>query len=326
MSYEQFEGAIIHSFSEDVKKGSIDPVNYDLQSSKARNKYNKYINDVIAVKAHEYEVTDFKRIGEKSVCGLTFEVIIALFGEKAIPAVQEYFTRILPGEEKNVLDGVSLTFQNKITGEIEDLIEVPDINVCSTVITLVHEFVHFYLKKYNIDFHKKRYYEEIFSIYGEKVACAIVEKYQLDPKFTQKIEESRLEAITWHYKEQLPAAKGVISMYQAIKRKKNPSLAEYMHMLSMEKDLPTIKEPNGTVILEQYYKNLADSYGIGYLYGESLFQRYQEDAASMYRQTQALISGQATIEDILKYYGISTQNYQTYENVEKRLVQVRKGK
>lgn len=326
MSYETFEREIIQSFNEEVKTGKVDPINYDLQSNKARSKYNKYIQDVIAIQAHEYEVTDFKKIGRNDVFYFTCKVIVILFGEKAIPALYEFFARVFSSDVKSVLDGVSLTFQDKMTGAIEHIIQVPDINTCSTIVTLVHEFVHFYFKKYNIDFHKKRYYEEIFSIYGEKVACALIAKQQFDPRFVQKIEESRLEAISWHYQKQIPAAKEVLAMYQTLKKKRNLSFPEYMHVMSMEQKLPILKNPKGPKVLEQYYQNLADSYGIGYLYGENLFQKYQEDAISIYHQTQALLSGETTINEILNYYGISTQNQETYENVEKRLLQVRKGK
>lgn len=325
MSYEAFEGAIIRSYADQVRKKEIDPTNYDLKSEEARRKYNRYISQIIGVNAREYKVGDFLSIGSKNVVMMSTEIIMRIFGPDTLPVIQEYFTKVISSKNESILDGVSLSILDTRTNKEEKFVEVPDINVSSTVVALVHEFVHFYFKKRKIDMQKKQYYEEIFSIYAEKIAAHTMQEWKIEKDFLKRVEETRLEGITWHYQTQAPTVIEVIAMYKRIKS--NPrNINEIMTIQSLEAGIPTIKEPNGTTLVKQYYDNLADSYGIGYLYGESLFQRYLEDEKTMFLLLQGLIRKQKAIPEILDYYGIGANREKTYQEVERRIKEIKRGK
>lgn len=326
MAYENYETPLIMSFEKDVREGIILPENIDLQSAKARNKFNKYINDIQAVKAYDFKISDFNRVGLKSVSELSLIILIRIFGDKIIDDVIEFFRHLHPSKTTNPLDGISLTIKDTRDNSITNLIEVPDIERSSSVVCIVHEFIHYYFKKLNVDFHKKRYYEEIFSIYGEKVACHILEQENIEHNFTQKIEEVRLEGITWHYKVQAPTVEDVISLCKSIEKNPRPSLGEKINYDKLSRELPIVKTAEGLSILRKYYETLADSYGIGYLYAENLFQKYLEDEQRIFSQIREIQSSELTVQNLLNYYGINAKNYETYNAVNKRLEQVKRGK
>lgn len=324
MSYEQCEPQLIEGFAKDVKEGLIDPINYDIKNNKANSKYARYINNIASLRVKEHTQKEFKKLDYLQTLSLTREILIRLFGPKVEPIIYEYFSRLQPNFGDSILDGVSLTIENKETHQIERVVCVPSLTLSSTIVSLVHEFVHFYFSILNIDFHKKRYYEEIFSIYAEKVACHILEGYQITPDFSRKIEETRLEAITWHYKTNLPMLDEIINMYKMSKSKSKSNPMCMLQTLSLESEIPVLKQPNGVILLKQYYQNLADSYGIGYLYSESLYSIFLEDPMSIFRKTQSLIAKESTINDILSYYAISADNQRTYDIVDKKLTKFKR--
>ena len=65
MAYENYENNIIATYANDVARGVIDPINYDLKSKKAKRKYQEYINKIIKMKPREYFVDSFPETQER---------------------------------------------------------------------------------------------------------------------------------------------------------------------------------------------------------------------------------------------------------------------
>lgn len=327
MAYEQYEVALMNTFGKQLKSGEIILAEEsELKSSKSRQKYNKFINDIQTIKPHAYKKNEFGLIGQDSVLELTLEILITIFGESIYPKVIEFFQYLEINNSDEVLDGISITAQDKITGEIHHIVEIPSLEYSSSPVAIAHEFTHFYLKSLNIDFNRKTYYEEILSIYAEKVAYYIIEKRISDSKIAQKIEETRLECINWHYNINLPIATDTINQYIILKNKKQKDAFDIQCLYHLESKLPLIKTAEGVSIIKGYFKNLADSYGIGYLYGESLFQKFLDSPQNIREQLNSIISREQSITNLLEYYGISTTNYQTYNEVNQRLSLIKKSK
>jgi hypothetical protein len=88
--------------------------------------------------------------------------------------------------------------------------------------------------------------------------------------------------------------------------------------------LPILKNAKGESILRGYYKNLADSYGIGYLFAESLYQRHLDDFHIMGEQIRKLLDHEQSLQELLNYYGINTRETKVYNAVEHRLSELKK--
>ena len=329
MSYEDFEKAIVLGHKIELEEGKIIKGNPDLSNGKASQKYNKFISDVEALNAHEYLVTDFPKIGSKNVIDMSLHIIILLFGEKVVPEAIEFFKRLIPAETRSMacLDGVSLTAENRLTGEKQKMTQVPDIETSSSIVTIVHEFVHYYVGKMNIDLNKKRYYREILSIMAEKVAHLIVKLNTKEPNFSQKIEESRLEAIGYHYKTQLPALEERIKEHEYLKQHAlRGDVFASVVIKKMEQDIPLLDTPTNISILRDYYRSQAESYGIGYLYADYLAKRFLDDNDTFKKQISSLQSHDKTMQDVLDYYGISLKNYEIYNSANETLQLVKQNK
>ena len=187
MAYEDYELALIHSFGQEVDSGIIRLDNVDTQSNKARTKYNRYINSIINIKPKEYLTTEFENLGQSSVIDMALEIIIKIFGQDAIPYAYDYFKILVPSGKMEVLNGISLTIQDQLDGSLIEQVEIPDFDTSSNIVTIVHEFAHYYLNKINVNYNKKRYYEEIISILCEKIAGLIVDTNTSEKDFYNKI-------------------------------------------------------------------------------------------------------------------------------------------
>ena len=64
MAYEDYELALIKSFGDEVDSGIIRPDNVDIQSNKARTKYNRYISSIASIQPREYLTSEFQEVGK----------------------------------------------------------------------------------------------------------------------------------------------------------------------------------------------------------------------------------------------------------------------
>ena len=329
MSYGDFEKELVIGHKYEIESGIVLKGNPDLANGKAKQKYTKFISDVQSVKAKEYLVTDFDKIGKKDVIELAMSIIVFMLGEKVLPDVTEFFKRLMPARNNNMacLDGVTVTIVNKNNGEKTEFTQIPDIETSSSVVAIVHEFIHYYLNKNNIDMTKKRYYQEVLSILAEKIAHHIIELTTHEMNFSQKIEESRLEALSYHYSTQLPALESRIREHEHLKKTaKKGDVLSNMILLKMEREIPLIDTPQNREILKDYYYSQAESYGIGYLYADYLFKKFIDDPKALKKQITNLQNHEKSFQEILDYYDMNLKNYQLYNSVNETLQMVKQQK
>ena len=325
MAYETYEKALIESFGQDVKNGKIKPENTDLQGN-AKVKYDRYIKTVKDIKPKTYLTTEFSNIGKKDVFETAFKIIISIFGEKAVPHAIEFFQHLIPSGAKEALDGISLTIIDKRDGSEVKAIEVPDFETTSNIVTIVHEFAHYYLKQINLDFNQKRYYEEIISILCEKIAGLIIDVNTSEKDFYNKITEQRLDSLSWHYGENLPMLQNILNEHAQMQRLAKKDLFAMIQLQSFEQQMPFLKTAQGISVLKGYYQNMADSYGMGFLYSESLLARYEDDHRTFRLQFEKLLSQELSLQQLLEYYGITAKSNSVYETVYKRLDEIKEFK
>jgi hypothetical protein len=323
MAYENYEKALINSFGQEVEDGIIKPENIDIQSNNARTKYNRYINSITNLKPREYKTSEFETLGKKYIFEKSFTIIISIFGEKSIPIALDYFQHLTTSGATEVLDGISLTVVDKRDGSEMKMVEVPDFETSSNIVTIVHEFAHYYLNKLGVDFNKKRYYEEIMSILCEKIASQIVELHTCERDFYNKITEHRLEGISWHYNSNLTAMNGLLIEHERMKRQASKDFLTRMQLTSFEEQMPFFKTAKGISALKGYYQNMADGYGIGFLYSESLLARFLDDEHSFRIQLDKLTSNEQGLQQMLDYYGINARNNSVYDTVNTRIEEIR---
>ncbi len=328
MAYERYEQALITEFGNDIENGRVLLENKDLANGKERNKYNQYIASISKLNPQEYNITSFPILGIDKVLEIAGAIILTIYGEEVLPVLEEYLSVLNQSDTLSALDGISISMLHKETFEEIKIVEVPSLEYSSTITTIVHEFTHFLLRKYKVDFSKKSYYEEILSIYAEKIENLYItrELGLQGSKFHRQIEECRLEGINWHYNINLPLLEQNVALYNKLKQKRDKTLSDLRALASMEQTIPQVRTSKGQSILRGYYKNMADSYGIGYLYGSSLVEKHLDDLYTMKAQIRKVLNGILPFQEFLNYYGINARNYQVYDAVERQLDIVRKSR
>lgn len=323
MAYENYEMDLISSFGYEVEQGIINPNNTDIQGNNARNKYNKYISSIISLNPKEYLTTDFEELGRTRVFEKAFEIIIYIFGNKVIPEALEYFKHLVPSGAKEPLNSICLTKTDTLTGDTTTIVEIPDFKTSSNIVTIVLEFSHYYLNKVGVDFNKKRYYEEIIAILCEKIASQIVELHTCQIDFYDKMTEHRLETISWHYSKNLQEMNSLLEEYAKLEKRAKTDLFDRMRLQQFQTQMPIIRTAKGISALRGYYQNMADGFGIGFLYSESLLERFLDDNFAFQAQLDKLINHEQSLQDLLNYYGINARSNEVYDIANKRIEEIK---
>lgn len=276
----------------------------DLDDQKALERYNKLMTFISKKPLKIYKFDDFEDYDEEFIFETFTEVIISIFGcnDKIVDEIKSFIQNIRYKESDEILDGYSIQMLNKVTGNIEYSILIPSIRNLSAIVCLSHEFIHYHLQSNNLE-NKIFQYGEILSIYAEKIATHIVEEKKLDLDITKKIENVRLDGVVWHNVTNKQEVRNAVKLYSSIQ--------------GMDKNIQDIKE-----IFFNYKKYsiaLAQSYGIGYIYAENLYQMYLNDSKIATEKINNVLSGEDTLESILAYYNISTNNKETFENAKMKV-------
>lgn len=329
MTIDSCENDFIEDFKENVKNGNLNPTNVDLLSSKAQRKYNNYIDKIIRINPCAYKTTSFESIGKEEIFNLAGYIILFIFGDDILPELEQFLIKLKYSGSTEVLDGVALTATNRITKEEDHFAVVPDLVTSSNIVTIVHEFVHYHLKQINADFNKKRYYEEILSIFTEKIALYVLANLRHEDNFAQKIEETRLDCIKWHYTTKVEEFKLLLQTYEQCKSIQHSASRNFITeqiIVKMESELPYLKTPEDLKIYKQYSTNMSDSYGIGYLYSESLLVNFFDASILVMNKIREIFKKEITLQEALDYFDINAKNPQVYENADKRLELISKIK
>lgn len=326
MAYEDYEMALIKCFSDEVDSGIVRLENTDIQSNKARTKYNRYINSIKSIEPREYLTSEFENLGGKYVFEKSFEIIVNIFGQDAIPYALEYFKLLVPSGAKEVLNGVSLTVQDTRDGSLIEQVEIPDFETASNIVTIVHEFAHYYLNKVGINYNKKRYYEEIMAILAEKIAAKTVGLHTCQSDFYDKMTEHRLEIISWHYGQHLSEVEFLLGECSKLERKAANDPLARMKLEGLRTQMPLLRISKGISAIRGYYQNLADGYGIGFLYSESLLAKFLDDEHTFHRQLSRVTNHEVGLQQLLNYYGINATSYEVYDRVNSRLEEIKEFK
>ncbi len=323
MAYEDYELSLVKCFGDEVESGIIRLDNNDIQSNKARTKYNRYISSIKSIQPREYLTSEFEVLGQDYVLEKSFEIIVKIFGQDSIPYIFEYVKLLAPSGAKEVLNGVSLTIEDTRDGSLIEQVEIPDIETASNIVTIVHEFAHYYLNKIGIDYNKKRYYEEIMAILAEKIAAQVVELHACQIDFYNKMTEHRLETITWHYGKHLPEVEHLLGECTKLEKKAVNDPVIRMQLEGLKTQLPLLRTGKGISAMRGYYQNLADGYGIGFLYSESLLAKFLDDENAFHRQLARVIKHEIGLQQLLNYYGINGTSYEVYDRVNNRLEEIK---
>lgn len=301
--FSRSENDLAKTFMEDVKSKRMIQKPTELNSNKSRHLYDSFIDLTIKSEPKEYFQNDFTMLTRNEIIELFVYTVLTIFGntEEINREMENFFERIQLSNDNEILSGINLTFRDEVTNKIECFVEVPSFNNTSSVVSLVHEFIHFHMAHKEIDLNKKYYYTEIFSILAEKIAANKVEELLKCQDMVKKIENTRLNGIVWHYKDRFEEMTALQKIYNQAKKGFIPPSTS---IEEMEKECPWLKGGSIKESYNIYRDNLAYSYGFGYIYAENLYKKYIEDQEKTTYDINKVLNGENKINSLLSNYNI----------------------
>ena len=296
---EYNELLIANSFANEVRAGRQTYENVDLRNPE---RYNKFIKFVIGRNSKNYLMDSFVSESYKNVIMLTAGVLNSIFGDdsKIIDEFGEFLSYIDFTNSREVLDGYCYQLTDTRDGGKYYQVTIPTLENISAIVCLIHEFIHFHLQKNNIE-PRKFYYGEILSILFEKIAADYIQNIRLDLQMVHKMENVRIDTIKYHYTEKKDDIREMKELTQNV----DPRYFEFSKRLYTEH--------------KAYYTLLAQSYGIGYLYAESLFCLYQENPQQFKQTLREVLYGEKFLQEVLDYHNINADNKDVYETAKKKI-------
>lgn len=301
--FSRSENELAKTFMDDVRNKRFIQKPTELNSNKSRRLYDSFVDLAISSKPKEYFQNDFTILTRNEIIELFVYTVLTIFGntEEINKEMESFFERIQLSNDNEILSGINLTFRDEVTNKIECFVEVPSFNNTSSVVSLVHEFIHFHMSHKEINLNKKYYYTEIFSILGEKIAANKVEELIKCQDMVRKIENTRLNGIVWHYKDRFEEMTALQKIYNQAKKGFVPPSTS---IEEMEKECPWLKGGSTRESYNIYRDNLAYSYGFGYIYAENLYKKYIEDQEKTTYDINKVLNGENKINSLLSNYNI----------------------
>lgn len=323
--YEESENLLIKEWDESSKKGAIYPTTKDFKSQKIVKKFDSWINKVSDLNPQEYCISSMKTLDTEMVLTLSLKIIIDIFGETT--DIQEEFLSfcktIVNENLDSLLDGQHLTGYDTTNGNVVyEQTSLPNLQYTSSVVAIVHEFAHYFCSKRKLDPTKKRYYWEIIPIYCEKYAVRLMSKFLQDPEFLKKLESTRINSVVWHQLIHPQEINKVIEGYRNLQ--KMTGMQARLLKTATEEKIPWIKTSQGIQAMRGYKKCMADSYSLGYLYAAALHRMGSVDERNVKNNMQLFFKGEKSLEELLSYYNITTENYSIYDDSYQELKRILK--
>lgn len=313
--YDNCEYGLIKSFDECVKSGVYVSGNIDLNSGYANSEYKKYIGAVKDINPREYFCDSFDYVDSEKVFDICLYIVCKLFNDELniVYDFANFVSTINVSHDRSFLNGVALNIANKLDPSKTILItDIASDNLTCSPIGIVHEFVHYYCRKHKIGIERKKYYEEILSIYGELYTAEILDK-EFSFGVAKKSDDTRLETIKWHYfdhPEEINQLKEIIRLMPSSRK----IIAEQCPWILSEKEFK--KEEN-------YRTQLADSYGIGYLFARYLRLLSLTDEDKVQSKVSDALKGNISLGEMLGYFDIQCKNKSMYEDVKTHIKSLR---
>lgn len=316
---DMIETQIIRTFEENVKNNKILGTNPDLMGRKPQDLYNDYIDKTTKKNFNNYLMSSFNDYDNNYIYNICLEVVNEVFNNREItetfkiayPLIEESYS-------EEIFDGltterVSINNEEKLMSVV-----VPSKKNITSIACILHEFTHFVSFIHQIDLNKKKYYHEIIPIYIELLANKYIAKIE-NENTSNKIESSRLDVINWHYVIHPQEVKELLKLLKNPKTPLQKKLIEETY-----KACPYLKKEHQDYYLT-YNKFKAESYGIGYLYAKYLSNRYEDDPKKISEEIQNVILGNKSMDDMLKYFGMTLRNSTIYREVNDDISELRKS-
>lgn len=287
-------------FEIDLKEYKYDITYPEFNFSRGVKNYNNIIKRLKNIQLPNPASFQYSNLSLEELITYLSTILNKIFDNDYKKEIEEYNKLIELNPISNPFDAALETTIN--WGEVEiKKIHISDKLASIQVVATAHEYIHALLAKYSTFL-----YNQILSNYHYQELLSLLIEYISAYELSELIKG-----------EQLVEKQNIIRLY-----------TDKEHILASEENKilePIIKQRNYPIPYQIYKKCLdyAEHTDFGYItsdiYATRLFELYQDDPRTLLTLYKAIIDGQKSINDLLKYYGISLRDTNTVMAFYKRM-------
>ena len=295
-----------YNFKMDAKTYCYDTSFRELSFSKGNRKYSRILTKLSEISLPDPSLFRYNNLTLEELKSLLTEIMIKILGDNHTSEIEDLNSLLYPTRTSEMFDSIleeEIVGHDFIPKRIHINRQLATIQVASTG----HEYIHALLSKYKgHNFNKvltNIHYNELLSILTEYII--IYELSQMLKDESLKDKHSILRAK--HDKD------------HATEHEATDKLKTQLSKLKLDRD---------TVDCLKLYFDYESHNSFGYIvsdiYSRRLLTLYQDDPKTLLSMLRHIISGEKSINDLLRHYELSLTNIPTIENFNKEIGRIKK--
>jgi hypothetical protein len=293
-----------YNFKVDAQTYGYDISFRELSFSKGNRNYNKILKRLEEVKLPNPEQFKYNNLTLEELKELLSEIMIKILGENHASEITYLNGLLHPTRTSEMFDAITeeeIVAHEFVPKRIHINRQLATIQVASTG----HEYIHALLSKYkghNFNKHLTNiHYNELLSVLTEYVIVYELSQILKDESLREKHSILRAK----HDKD------------HALEHKAADELSTKLHKAVLDRHtLEALK------LYLDYESHNSFGYILSDIYSRRLFTMYQDDPQVLLTILRHIISGEKSIQDLLKYYDLSLTNIPTIETFNTALNQI----
>ena len=293
-----------YNFKVDAQTYRYDISFRELAFSKGNRNYNKILKRLEEVKLPNPEQFKYNNLTLEELKELLSEIMIKILGENHASEITYLNGLLHPTRTSEMFDAITeeeIVAHEFVPKRIHINRQLATIQVASTG----HEYIHALLSKYkghNFNKHLTNiHYNELLSVLTEYVIVYELSQILKDKSLREKHSILRAKHDKDHALEHKAADELSTKLYKAVLDR---------HTLEALK------------LYLDYESHNSFGYILSDIYSRRLFTMYQDDPQVLLTILRHIISGEKSIQDLLKYYDLSLTNIPTIETFNTALNQI----
>ena len=295
-----------YNFKMDAKQYGYDTTFKELSFSKGNKNYNRILKRLEEISLPDPTLFTFERLTLEELKSLLTEIMIKVLGDSHSSEIEYLNSLLYPTRTSSMFDSI---LEEEIVGHefIPKKIHINRQLATIQVAATGHEYIHALLSKYKgPNFNKvltNIHYNELLSILTEYIIA-----FELSNILKDRSLQTKHSIIRAHHDKE--------------------HVTEHLATEKLKTQLSKLKLDRETVECLRLYFDYESHNSFGYIvsdiYSRRLFALYQDDPKTLLSMLRHIISGEKSIQDLIKQYELSLTNIPTIENFNQELGKIKK--
>lgn len=295
-----------YNFKMDAKKYGYDTTFAELTFSKGNKNYNRILKRLEEINIPDPSLFTFNKLTLEELKSILTEIMIKVLGDNHTSEIEYLNGLLYPTHTSSMFDSI---LEEEIVGNdfIPKRIHINRQLATIQVAATGHEYIHALLSKYKgTNFNKVMtniHYNELLSILTEYIIA-----FELSNMLKDESLQTKHSIIRAHHDKD--------------------HVTEHMATEKLKTQLSKLKLDRETVDCLRLYFDYESHNSFGYIisdiYSRRLFTLYQDDPKTLLSMLRHIISGEKSIQDLLRHYELSLTNIPTIETFNQELGRIKK--